>query len=669
MKVKTETKEKVARTHECVIDTHKKSLETSAYFMSFLPGIIPDMEKDNEVQGICPHCSANLDIYKNIETSEQGHSKIKCKSCEVEYPADEYKFVADGEGRGGRYQRRETQWVKQVEFFLSNGEILHVRPYITTSYIKYSKKSEKYVVAKQTHVYKMAFNLRTGLSYFLECVDGSGKNFEVYDSYGVAKFKRKKGAFPVLLKDQAETYDVMRNVFPEISFMIKDIIKETPFLFNEDGLENIKSFSDLSVWNRLKQVDSKREGFYSIVARNFIAPDISSDSPSVFLFKNASYISKMLRKERNGTFEEYVNNISRQTKSGKVLKKEFYKNPLNIRYNYQLYRLGMKDGNHRLTFFNTLSKLALLTSKEIREQKELGFQKNYYNLVSFFFEILSFADEKKVNSLIKQLGTMIKGFEVLYNIEQGNFSNLQAPINPDNFVCGSFDIHNYRGTKMLDKFSMFKETMSLYERLKDSIEELNEAPKKEFQDLIESSFAGKNFYEIHENLSGISDSINTFKENIPIAYSEDDRRYEGIFGDYEFFLPEKVVDFTKFGREFRNCVGSYARDVIRKDCLIVIARDVKTKDLKLCIEITGENSAYTKDKIRYSFQYKSFFNKRPKEEDLPSLIEWYKTLNVDNRHCSDVYWEEKVDGEVARVVNRGPINRGPMVVDDEDLPF
>lgn len=51
------------------------------------------------------------------------------------------------------------------------------------------------------------------------------------------------------------------------------------------------------------------------------------------------------------------------------------------------------------------------------------------------------------------------------------------------------------------------------------------------------------------------------------------------------------------------------------------------------------------------------------------MIEWYKTLNVDNRHCSDVYWEEKVDGEVARVVNRGPINRGPMVVDDEDLPF
>ena len=659
-KTKTLTKEKVLRTHTCVIDTHKKSLETSPYFMSFLPGIESSMEKDNEVQGICPHCSAILDIYNNIETNVQSYNTIKCDSCDVEYLANEYKFVADGEGRGGRYQKRETQWVKQVEIFLSNGEILHVRPYITSSFIKYSKKSEKYVVAKQTHVYKMAFNLRTGLSYFLECVDGSGKPFEIYNnSYGVAKFKRIKGAFPVLLKDQAETYDVIKNVFPEISFMIKDIIKETSFCLNEDGLENIKSFFDLSVWNRLKQVDSKREEFYSIVAKNFLAPDITSDSPSIFLFKNSSYISKMLRKERNGTFEEYVNNISRQTKSGKILKKEFYRNPLNIRYNYQLYRLGMKDGNYRLTFLNTLSKLALLTSKEMREQGELGFQKTYYNLVSFFFEILTFTDVKKVNSLIKQLGVMIKGFEVLYNIEQGNFSNLQAPINLDNFVYGSFDIHNYRGTKMLNKFSMFKETMSLYERLKDSIEELGETPRKEFQNLIESSFAGKNFYEIHENLSGISDSINAFKEQIPIEYSEDDRRYEGVFGDYDFFLPERVVDFAKFGREFRNCVGSYAQSVARKERLIVIARDAKTKTLKLCIEISGDKSPYTKDKIRCSFQYKSFFNNRPKEEDLSSLIEWYKTLNIDNSYCYDNYWE------------KNNVKASPIAHDiaNEDLPF
>lgn len=177
VKVKTK-KEKVLRTHACVVDTHKKSLEVSAYFMSFLPGIEPSKDRDNDVQGICPHCSAILDIYKDVETAQENSNKIKCKSCEVEYSADKYKFVADGEGRGGRYQKRETQWVKQVEFFLSNGEILHIRPYITTSFIKYSKKSEKYVVAKQTHIYKMAFNLRTGLSYFLECIDGSGKTLK-----------------------------------------------------------------------------------------------------------------------------------------------------------------------------------------------------------------------------------------------------------------------------------------------------------------------------------------------------------------------------------------------------------------------------------------------------------------------------------------------------------
>ena len=247
----------------------------------------------------------------------------------------------------------------------------------------------------------------------------------------------------------------------------------------------------------------------------------------------------------------------------------------------------------------------------------------------------------------------------MYNIEQGNLSNLQAPINFDNFVMGSFKIQNYRGTKMLEKFSMFSETMSLYYRLKDSIEEFDEASKAEFQRLIEKSFLGKNFHEIHENLSGISKAINSFKDNMPIDYSEDDRRYEGVFGDYEFFLPEKVVDFTEFGREFRNCVGSYTRTVIKKDRLIVIARHKDTKKLKLCIEISGEKSAYTNEGKRCSFQYKSFCNNRPKEADLPSLIEWYETFGIDNRHCYDAYWEDKATKDDSLVRD----------VDDEDLPF
>ena len=662
MAVKTETtaltKEKVLRTHSCVIDTHKKSLEKNAhYFMTFLPGVEFDKNGNNEVQAICPHCSNILGVYPDAINGGENDSTIKCNSCEIEYRADDYKFVADQEGRGGYYQKRKTQWVNQVEFFLSNGEILHIRPYITTSFIRYSEKGKKYVVAKQTYIFKMAFNLRTGLSYFLGCVDGAGKSFEVYDTYGVAKFKRNKGNYPIILKYQAEKYDVLKNVFPEISFMVKDVIKETPFTLNADGLENVKSFFDLSVWNRLKQVDSKRGEFYSLLAKNFALPITTSTGCNEFLSKNSTYIAKLLKKEREGLFEVYVNNISSQTKSGKVLKKEFYKNPMNIRYNHQLYRLGLKDVNYRFTFFDTLNKVALLGFNSSNDQ--LGFQNNYFELISFFLEILSFSGDKKVNSLIKQLGSLIKSFEVLYNIEQGNLSNLQAPIDFDNFVMGSFKIQNYRGTKMLEKFSMFSETMSLYYRLKDSIEEFDEASKAEFQRLIETSFLGKNFHEIHENLSGISKAINSFKDNMPIDYSEDDRRYEGVFGDYEFFLPEKVVDFTEFGREFRNCVGSYTRTVIKKDRLIVIARHKDTKKLKLCIEISGEKSAYTNEGKRCSFQYKSFCNNRPKEADLPSLIEWYETLGIDNRHCYDAYWEDKATKDDSLVRD----------VDDEDLPF
>ena len=662
MTVKTETKaltkEKVLRTHACVIDTHNKSLEkNSHYFMTFLPGVEFDKNGNNEVQAICPHCSNILGVYPDAINGGENDSTIKCNSCEIEYRADDYKFVADKEGRGGYYQKRKTQWVNQVEFFLINGEILHIRPYITTSFARYIEKSEKYVVAKQTHIYKMAFNLRTGLSYFLGCVDGAGKPFEVYDTYGVANFKRNKGNYPIILKYQAEKYDVLKNVFPEISFMVKDVIKEIPFFLNADGLENVKSFFDLSVWNRLKQVDSKRGEFYEILAKHFALPIPTSTGCNEFLSKNSTYIAKLLKKEREGLFEAYVNNISSQTKSGKALKKEFYKNPMNIRYNHQLYRLGLKDANYRFTFFDTLNKVALLGFNSSDDQ--LGFQNNYFELISFFLEVLSFSGDKKVNSLIKQLGSLIKSFEVLYNIEQGNLSNLQAPINFDNFVMGSFKIQNYRGTKMLEKFSMFSETMSLYYRLKDSIEEFDEASKAEFQRLIEKSFLGKNFHEIHENLSGISKAINSFKDNMPIDYSEDDRRYEGVFGDYEFFLPEKVVDFTEFGREFRNCVGSYTRTVIKKDRLIVIARHKDTKKLKLCIEISGEKSAYTNEGKRCSFQYKSFCNNRPKEADLPSLIEWYETLGIDNRHCYDAYWEDKATKDDSLVRD----------VDDEDLPF
>ena len=83
-------------------------------------------------------------------------------------------------------------------------KFLHIRPYITTSFIRYSEKGEKYVVAKQTHIFKMAFKFAYRTIVFSWLCSGAGKPFEVYDTYGVAKFKRNKGNYPIILKYQAE---------------------------------------------------------------------------------------------------------------------------------------------------------------------------------------------------------------------------------------------------------------------------------------------------------------------------------------------------------------------------------------------------------------------------------------------------------------------------------
>ena len=48
---------------------------------------------------------------------EKNDSTIKCNSCEIEYRADDYKFVADQEGRGGYYQKRKNPMGKSSRNF------------------------------------------------------------------------------------------------------------------------------------------------------------------------------------------------------------------------------------------------------------------------------------------------------------------------------------------------------------------------------------------------------------------------------------------------------------------------------------------------------------------------------------------------------------------------
>lgn len=685
VKVKTK-KEKVLRTHACVVDIYKATTKSTCYFKSFVPSkeIAQDAESksdsssDEKFRAYCPRCSSFL--YDSKDSEELRHvQSLSCKTCDIDYSETGYKFAGDPEGRCDNHKKRITQWTEKVEIFLSNGEILHVRPYITSSYIFYSKKNNEYVVARNTHIYKLAFNLRTGLSYDLGVVDGKGRTYSTVLDHDSMYFRRNRGNFPRLLRTQANNTGAFWGVFPEISFIIKDIIKSSQFAFDLEKLEKVESFGELSLWNRLKKVNSQsRATFY----KAFISFFPVGYKEEKFLEANGTHIAKLINKEKNNSFENYVDNISFQTKSGKALKKIFYKNPMNLRYNQQLYRLGLKDVNHRLTLLNTLGKLTLFTvEKQNNVESEIfEFNSSYYEVFDFFLNILEFSGEQKLLSLIKQLNEMLKGFEILYNIQIGNLTKLTTPINCETFVQGSFKISNYKGTPMLKKYDDFKETRLLYYRLCDSISDLNEQDKQDFQKAIYSSFEGKNFHEIHENLSGITSAINNLKLQTPITYTDDDRRFEGVFGDYEFFLPEKVIDFTEFGRKFSNCVGSYVNSVMKRESLIVIARDAKTKDLKLCIELSGTHNKYTDGDVRSSLQYKSFYNRSPKKEDLPSLMAWYESLGINNARCFDTYWlkdksEKPINNENAPlpIAIQGNYvnirNNNQMDFEDEDLPF
>lgn len=678
----TETYTKVTRTHSCVIDIYKATVKHLPYFKSYVlckenaekSEAASDSSPD-EFQAYCPRCSSLL---YDINSFQKPYidKQLSCKACDVEFSTGDFKFVGGPED-DYNYKKRNIQWTEKVEIFLSNDEILHVRPYIVTSYISYSETKKDYVVARNTRIYKMAFNLKTGLSYFLGVVDGKGKPYSVVLDHGFMMFKRNRGNFPRLLRTQTKHVSAFYNVFSEISFIIKDIIKSTQFAFNLEKLEKVENFSDLSLWNRLKMVDSEeREVFYETFVSTFPSDDHRLAS---FMKANSSYVIKLLNKEKTNSFEKHVDAISFQTKSGKALKKVFYKNPINLRYNQQLYRLGLKDVNHRLTFFNTLERLALLTASNqyYTTNEILEFNYLFYENYSFFRDILEFAGEKKALSLIKQLNELVKSFEVLYNLQIGNLKKLSNSVKFETFKMGSFDIKNFRGTPMLKKYDDFKETKLLYKRLCASVSELDEKHKLEFKNVIHSSFEGKNFHEIHENLSGVASAINSIKLQIPLNYTDDDRRFEGVFGDYEFFLPEKVVDFTKFGNQFSNCVASYVSSVMSKETLIVIARDAKTKKLKLCIELSGSNNKYTKGNVRSSLQYKSFYNNRPKEKDLPSLIKWYESLKINNARCLDTYWiKEKNEKPINNIYAPEPISASvtveyPFLQDlrDEDLPF
>lgn len=631
--------EKVKRTHSHVLETYKSNLNDTLTFTSRL------LSDESKIQVLCPRCSKQLMV--TYKANEYGLVDAYCDNCGVKYNSGDSKFIE--KSSESRFSTRRLQWVEKVEIFLSEGKILHIRPYIVTAIAKFNSKSNEYVVARKQHIYKMAFNLETGLSYLLDTVDGKGKTYCTSFMYDFAIFKRSKPSFPRILTTQADCIGVLNKVYPNISEIIKEILAQTPYFTNEDLLlsnsskcADLAPFTRLATWNRLKSLqDFSREDFYTTFMNehNFIH----------VVKENRSYISKILLKDKKGTLEKYINNVSKSTKSGKALKKLFYKNPLMIKHNRNLYKAGLTDPNIRLALLTSLEKIALLESwSPSFKRNSLAKSWDKVNeFVSFFVELLDFCPTSKVKSLIKQVIKLVEYFETLFLLEMDILKKKNVTgINIESFEIHSFSISSYRRTPVGRKYEDFNSTLQLYALEKEAIHNTStlEEKKSEYEEALAKCFNEKNFYEIHEALSKLSSlrRDDTLKE--PISYSNDDLKYEGVYKNYEFYLPRSPFEFNEIAKKFGNCVASYVGRVKKKKTLIVVARDKDTKDLKLCIELSGEKSTNTKGTTRCSFQYKRKFNQPPLEEDIEPLKKWYEKFSINNLHCFDAYW---LDGHKA----------------------
>lgn len=121
----------------------------------------------------------------------------------------------------------------------------------------------------------------------------------------------------------------------------------------------------------------------------------------------------------------------------------------------------------------------------------------------------------------------------------------------------------------------------------------------------------------HDALSEISYKVN--HKNRKFSYSKAQKSLEDKIDGYEFCLPADTNELVSVGVEMRNCVASYADDVLKKECTIVYAK--KNGKRCLCIEIRGKTVC----------QERAVRNQRPDGEEEKALISYHArhSLAVD----------------------------------------
>ena len=121
----------------------------------------------------------------------------------------------------------------------------------------------------------------------------------------------------------------------------------------------------------------------------------------------------------------------------------------------------------------------------------------------------------------------------------------------------------------------------------------------------------------HDALSEISYKVRY--KNRKFSYSKAQKSLLDKINGYEFCLPSDTNELVSVGVEMRNCVASYADDVLKKECTIVYAK--KNGKKCLCLEIRGKKVC----------QERAVRNQRPDGEEEEALLSYHArhSLAVD----------------------------------------
>ena len=134
----------------------------------------------------------------------------------------------------------------------------------------------------------------------------------------------------------------------------------------------------------------------------------------------------------------------------------------------------------------------------------------------------------------------------------------------------------------------------------------NHLPDELVKDILEDGFTKFNY----DALSNFSYQLEN--KNIVFKYSREQEKLEDDIDGYSFRLPKDSYQLCEIGTTLHNCVASYGKSVLQKECAIVYTQ--KDGQYKICIEVRGKEIV----------QKRIDRNESPGEEENSVLEIWHE---------------------------------------------